>query len=67
MGERVCEGECVRERKRGRIERERTCRTDCSSFPLLSLHAHSPQWSCDIVAPSVGALSKGFLQSMLRQ
>lgn len=60
--EGVCEGECVREGERGKREdrereRERetrTCRTDCSSFPFLSPHAHSPRQSRDLVAPSVG-------------
>lgn len=58
--EGVSEGECVFERERewGRTEREsaRICRTDCSSFPFLSPHAHSPRRSCDLVAPSVGPL-----------
>lgn len=61
--ERECVRESVwereRERERGKREdregeRARTCRTDCSSFPFLSPHAHSPRWSCDLVAPSVG-------------
>lgn len=47
-----------RMREGGRTEREsaRICRTDCSSFPFLSPHAHSPRRSCDLVAPSVGPL-----------
>lgn len=60
--ERECVRESVWERERegrGRTERgrereTRTCRTDCSSFPFLSPHAHSPRQSCDLVAPSVG-------------
>lgn len=61
---KASERECVRERERhtnterereggGRRERE-MCRTDCSSFPSLSPHAHSPRRSRDLVAPSVG-------------
>lgn len=58
---RVRESEYDRERERGggkredrERERTRMCRTDCSSFPFLSPHAHSPRQSCDLVAPSVG-------------
>lgn len=57
--ERACVFERDRETEREKREdrereRARMCRTDCSSFPFLSPHAHSPRRSCDLVAPSVG-------------
>lgn len=57
--EKASERVCVWEREReggGGQGRARMCRTDCSSFPFLSPHAHSPRRSRDLVAPSVGPL-----------